>query len=76
MLNYFFNSQESGDPNSEINHHTNEVAQQVPFMIRRHLPHCYVNKSSSMPNLKNILNNQQQSNPYNAVSNSSVRFFK
>lgn len=38
--------------------------------VQRHLRHCFVNKSTSMPNLKTILNNQLQIS--DAISNSSV----
>lgn len=41
-----------------------------PIHQIRHLPHCYVNKSSSMPNLKTILSNQLQIS--DAISNSTV----
>lgn len=44
----------------------------MPMHPIRHLPHCYVNKSSSMPNLKTILSNQLQIS--DAISNSTVSF--
>uniref|UniRef100_A0A336M8L8 CSON013624 protein n=2 Tax=Culicoides sonorensis TaxID=179676 RepID=A0A336M8L8_CULSO len=53
-----------------------DVAHHEPIRehpLRRHLPHCYVNKSSSMPNLKTILGNQLQIS--DAISNSSVDSF-
>ncbi|XP_063704133.1 uncharacterized protein LOC134833663 isoform X2 [Culicoides brevitarsis] len=58
-------TRESQDDITDDHHH-----ESMPMHPIRHLPHCYVNKSSSMPNLKTILSNQLQIS--DAISNSTV----